>query len=75
MTFFFSQNFQKIYVLFSKFDIPNPVVGAFRVLSGVANLASKYDCSNICSFRDMTFLMVSISFFIENLNLEVFQNL
>ena len=27
------------------------------VLSGVACLASKFDCSNLGSFRDMTFIM------------------
>ena len=26
-----------------------------RVISGVANLAFDYGCSNLCSFRDMTF--------------------
>ena len=38
----FSENF----VIFSKFEIPIPVIGGYRVLSGVANLASNYDFSN-----------------------------
>ena len=44
-----------------------------RVLSGVANLASDYDCSNPCSFRDMTFFMI-LSEFEKNLNVKKFQN-
>ena len=39
-----------------------------RVLTGVENLASEYDCSNLCRFRDMTFL----GFFSENLDIETF---
>ena len=42
----------------SKFEIPNHVMGALRELSGVASLASSYDCSNLCSFRDMTFFEI-----------------
>ena len=33
-------------------------MGILRVLSGIANLASNYDCSNPCSFRDMTIFVV-----------------
>ena len=46
-----------------------------RVLSRIANLASKYDCSNPCNFRDMTFFVVFskkfqttyVNFFSQNL--------
>ena len=51
----------------SKFEIPNPVMGAFRVLSGVASLASSYDCSTLCSFRDMTFFVIFLKVFSEKL--------
>ena len=37
--------------------------GAVRVHSGVANLASKYDCSNPLFFRDMAFLCFYFYFF------------
>ena len=33
-------------------------MGTVRVLSRIASLASKYDCSNSCSFRDMTFFVI-----------------
>ena len=31
-----------------------------RVLSGVANLASEYDCSNPCIFRDLAFFRFDV---------------
>ena len=56
---FFQKSFQKTnLILFSKFEIPSPVVVAVRGTPGVANLASKYDCSNPCSVRDMTFFVI-----------------
>ena len=45
-----------------------------RVLSSVANFASKYDCSNPCSFRDMTFFYDFLPNFQKNLDVEIFQN-
>ena len=44
---------------------------SIRVLTGVANLASNYDCSNPCSFRDMKFL---VFFFSNKLEVNFFQN-
>ena len=41
------------------------------VLSGVANIASKYECSNSCSFRDITFFVIFSKKFLQNLN-EIF---
>ena len=56
MTFFvfffskkFSENLNSI-----KFAIFNLMLGAVRVLSGVAIFASKYECSNFCSSGDMS---------------------
>ena len=40
---------------FRDFEILALYLVAARVLSGVANLASKSHFSNSCSFRDMTF--------------------
>ena len=37
------------------FEFHNPIVGCYRVHSRIANLASKYDCSNPYGFRDMAF--------------------
>ena len=74
---FFSKTFQKTwtYLFSSKFQILNPVVGrrTIRVLSGVANLAYHYDCSDPCSFRDITFVVIffkklELFFFVQNLN-------
>ena len=41
-----------------------------RVRSGVATLASEYDCLNSCSFRDKTFFKIFSKFLknIEDLN-------
>ena len=33
-------------------------MGPVRVISKIANLASVYDCSILCSFRDMTFFEI-----------------
>ena len=48
--------------------------GSVRVLSGVAVFASKYDCSNRCSFRDMRFFMIFSEIFKKKLDIEKFQN-
>ena len=50
--FFHKFRFRKI---FPAFEIPNLIVGCSRKLSRVANLASKYDCANPSSLREMTF--------------------
>ena len=57
--FAFKMHF-KNHFFSKKVQILNPVVGrgAIRVLSGVANLASHYDCSDPCSFRDITFVVI-----------------
>ena len=44
--------------------------GAISVYSGVANLASKCDCSNPFIFRDMEFFMIFSCFFIQK-NLDI----
>ena len=36
---------------------------AVRILEGVANLASAYDCSSLCSLRDMTLFVISKTVF------------
>ena len=48
------------------------LLGAVRVLSRIANLASKCDGSNPCSYRDMTFFVIfsknfQNDFFFQNL--------
>ena len=50
MTFFLKE--------FQSFEIRNPKVGALRVISVVADLASKFVCSNRFSFRIMQFLVI-----------------
>ena len=42
----------------SIFEIVTLLLGAVRLLSGVANLASKSYFSIPCSFREMTFFMI-----------------
>ena len=44
-------------------------LGAVRVLSGVANVASKYECSIFCSFRDMALSLIFSRKKLENFNL------
>ena len=53
----FSKIFEIDFKKFQNFEDLNTVVENCEgtELSGNANLASKYDCSNPCSFRDMTF--------------------
>ena len=55
--FFFQKVFRKPKFNFvSKIELHNPVVGGCQStlkVSGVANLASENDCSNLCSFRDL----------------------
>ena len=50
--FFHKFRFRKIFLAF---EIPNLIVGCSRKLSKVANLASKYDCANPPSLREMMF--------------------
>ena len=56
----FSKNIQKIYInCFSqKLKFPTLYLGSSRVLSRIPTLASKYDYSILCSFRDMTFYVI-----------------
>ena len=60
------QNISRKFILknFSIFEFPTLKLGAVRVLSGVANLASKSQFSYPCSFRDMKFFY---DFFKKNL--------
>ena len=46
-----------------------------RELSGVANRACEYICSNPCSFGDMTFFRIFSKIFKKNLDVEKFKNL
>ena len=66
MTFFaiFSKVFSKLKLLifFKNLKFLTLYLGTVRVLSKIANLALKHDCSNPCSFRDMFFLIFSKSF-------------
>ena len=43
--------------LFFSMKFLTPYLGAARVLTKLANLALKYDCSILCSFPDMTFFL------------------
>ena len=56
----FFQKFSKLKVLwfFLNLKFPTLKLGTVRVLSKIANLVSKYDCSNPCSFRDMMFFVI-----------------
>ena len=62
MTFFYdffqkcSKNLDKKNI--TKLEVSFSIVRFFRVLLGVANFASKNECPNKCSFRDMTFFFV-----------------
>ena len=47
-------------------------MGAVRVFSRIENPASKYDCSNSFSFRDMTCFMISFNVS-ENLEFKKFK--
>ena len=61
---FFKKNFKEI--MWKKLIILNcKVWGGVKVLSGVANPASKYDCSMPFSFRDMTVYMICSKIFKE----------
>ena len=53
----FSENLNLSFFL-QILKFPMLVLGAARVLSRIANLASKYDCSIFFNFRDMTFFVV-----------------
>ena len=71
MTFFviFSKIYRKLKLLlvFENLKFPTLYLGPVRVLSKIANLASKYDCSLLCSFRDVTFFVI-FSKFLESVN-------
>ena len=56
----FSKNFQKTWnnFCFQNLKFFTLYLGAVRVLSGITNFASKYDCSIPCSFRDMAFFVI-----------------
>ena len=66
MTFFvfFFQSFSVTFFL----NFPTLYLDNVRVLSRIANLASKYNCSNPCSFRDMAFFVILKKSFSEKLN-------
>ena len=49
-------------------------VGSVRVVSGVAKLASRYDCSNTSSFPDIMFYVVFSKVFKKN-DLIVFEKM
>ena len=52
----FSKFFRKLnFECFFNLKFLTLYLGAARVLPGVVNLASKYDYSNTCTFRDLTF--------------------
>ena len=46
-------------------------MGPVRKLSGVANIASKYDCSNPFTFRDLTFFLNFFQTFSENFDAKI----
>ena len=62
---FFSQNLK----------FPTLKLGPVRVISKIGNLASKYDCSNPCSFRDVTLFVIFSKNFRKLKLLLVFENL
>ena len=77
MTIFcdFSKKFpENLNYFFSDSGIPTLYLVPARVLPRIANLASKYDCSNPCSFRDMTIFVIFSKFF-RQIKLIIFQNL
>ena len=61
---FFSKSFRKLFQNFLQhLKFSTLYLGAVRVVSMIASLASKYACANACSFRDMTsFYDFSLSF-------------
>ena len=57
MTFFVI--FRKVeFIFFPNLKFLTLLLCAVRVLSGVLILASKYDCSNLFSFRDIMFFVI-----------------
>ena len=54
---------------------PSRLWGSVRVLSGVAIFASKNDCSNPCSFRDMTVFMIFSEFFKKKIDVKTSKSL
>ena len=79
MVFFmiFSKIFKKPSLDFQKFknlEDLNPVVGTCGVISGVANHASEYDCSNPRNFRDLMFFKVFKNFS-KNLDIKIFNKI
>ena len=79
MTFFvvfFKKFFENLYDFFSQnLKFPTLKLGPVRKISKIANLASKYDCSNPCSFRDVTFFVIFSKIFSKLKLLLVFKNL
>ena len=57
--YFFQKVFRKLILIFFSQNLKFATLklGPIRVISKIANLASKYDCSYPCSFRDMTFFV------------------
>ena len=60
---FFEKFSENLNVLFSNFEIPNPIVGGVQSTKRVANLASAYDFSSFCNFRVVMLLWFFIFFF------------
>ena len=67
------KSFQKTIFFSKKFEVPYSLVGAVRVFSGFVILASKYECSNLVSFPNMTFFVIFFKKFSENSNLIFFK--
>ena len=54
--FYFKNGSENLYLIYFNLNLPMLYLGTVRVLSGVANVVSKCDCSIALSFRDVTFL-------------------
>ena len=76
LLFFFKKFFENLYDFFSQnLKFPTLKLGPVRKISKIANLASKYDCSILCSFRDMTFFAIFSKVFSKLKLLIFFKNL
>ena len=62
--------FYVFFQLFKELQYEKIRKDSVRLLTVVANFASNYDCSNLSSFRDMTFSVI-FSKISENLNLKL----
>ena len=72
----FSKSFKNLdFKKSTTFKISMLLLDIVKILSGVANLAFDYGCSNPCSFRDMTFFWIFFQIFTENLDLKNFRKL